>query len=88
MQTQLYYLSPENGKRTSRSEGSSFTKTDRNMRVSYLMIGLMARESTHFQTEKSTRETIKMGKGRGLASTLTLVGANMMAAGKRVRAME
>jgi hypothetical protein len=52
------------------------------------MIGLMARESTHLQTDKSTRETFKMAGVRGLASTLTLVETNMMAAGTRVRCME
>jgi hypothetical protein len=52
------------------------------------MISFMARESKHFQTEKSTRETFKMARGRGLASGLTLVETNMMAAGTRVRAME
>jgi hypothetical protein len=52
------------------------------------MIGLMARESSYLQTEISTRETCKMVRDTDLASALTLMGTNMMAAGTRIRGME
>ena len=82
------YRSQENGKRMSRSEDSSFPETETNTRVSYLMIGLMARESTQKYTDKSTRETYKMARDTDLAKALTMMGANMMAAGSRIRCME
>ena len=53
-----------------------------------MMILSMARESTHLQTEESTRETGKMVRNTGLASTLGLTGANMMAVGSIIRCME
>ena len=86
----IEYRSQENGKRMSRSEGSSFgeTLTKINTRVSYKMIGLMARESQHLLADQSTRETIKMEIRKGLASTLIIVGTNMMAAGTRIICME
>jgi hypothetical protein len=84
----LEYRSQENGKRMARSKDSLFTEMERNTRVSYLMKDDMARESTHMKTELSTRETGKMVIDTGLASRLTLVGTNMMAAGTRVRSME
>jgi hypothetical protein len=55
------FRSQENGKRMSRSEGSSFTEAERSTRVSYLMMSVMARESNHIQKQMSTRETFKMG---------------------------
>ena len=84
----LENLSQENGKKISRSVEPSYTETLINMWVSYLMIGLMARESQHLQTEISTRETIKMVRGTGLASSHGMMGSNMRAAGRRIIDME
>jgi hypothetical protein len=52
------------------------------------MIGLMARESQNLQTEISTRETIKMVRGTGLASSHGMMASNMRAAGRRIIDME
>ena len=84
------YRSRENGKRMSRSEGSSFTETgsETNMRVSYLMMCLMARERQHLYAEMSTRDIIKMALRTGLANTLGMMGKYMMAPGSRIRCME
>jgi len=71
-----------------RSEGYTLPKMETNTRASYLMILSMARESTHLQTEKSTRETGKMVRETDLESKLGLMGTNMMAVASIVRCME
>jgi hypothetical protein len=52
------------------------------------MMSVMERESTDMLAEMSSRETIKMVRCTGLASTLGMMGRDMKAAGARVRDVE
>jgi hypothetical protein len=71
-----------------RSEGQSFAEMGEGGKVSFLKIFLMAREWPHLKAEISTREKFKRARRMGLASTFIQAGANMMAAGTRIRSME